>query len=263
MPSVQELTDFAVHAVQLAGAAILEHFRSAPAVHNKAPAGFDPVTVADRAAEDIIRNEIRRVFPDHGICGEEAGKTPGTSVHTWYIDPIDGTRAFILGQLHWGTLLGCLDGERALVGVMHQPYVGEIYVGSALGAQLRHGSGIQALHTNAHTQLAQAVVCATDPTMFSDPQSHAAFQRLARRCRSVRWGGDCYTPCLLAAGHIDLVVEAGLKAWDIVPLLPIVTAAGGIATDWSGAPAEHSDRAVFAANRALHAQALAALAGAE
>jgi len=263
MPSIHELTDFAVHAVQLAGTEILEYFRSSPPVHNKAHTGFDPVTAADRAAEDIIRSEIQRVFPDHGICGEEGGQTSGSSRHTWYIDPIDGTRAFILGQLHWGTLLGCHDGERALLGVMHQPYVGEIYVGSSLGAQLRRGASVQGLRTSVRTQLDQAIVCATDPTMFVDAESNQAFQRLARRCRAVRWGGDCYTPCLLAAGHIDLVVESSLKAWDIVPLLPIVTAAGGVVTDWSGGPAEHSDRAVFAANAELHAQAIAALCGAE
>lgn len=259
MPALQELTAFAVHTVQLAGTAILEHFRHSPAIHNKAQAGFDPVTAADRGAEEIIRREIQRAFPDHGICGEEGGKLAGTSPYTWYIDPIDGTRAFILGQLHWGTLLGCHDGERALLGVMHQPYVGETYVGSSLGAQLRRAGTVHTLRTHQRTHLDQAILCATDPTQFEEPQLDRAFRRLAQRCRAVRWGGDCYTPCLLAAGHIDLVVESKLKPWDIQPLLPIVTAAGGIVTDWSGGPAGSSESVVFAANAALHAQAIAAL----
>jgi myo-inositol-1(or 4)-monophosphatase len=261
MPSVQELTDFAVHAVTLAGVEILKYFRSAPAIHNKAPGGFDPVTAADRGAEDIIRREIGRVFPTHGICGEEGGSVTGTDAYTWYIDPIDGTRAFILGQLHWGALLGCAAEGQALIGVMHQPYVGETYIGSPHGAQLRRFGSAHDLHTHQRTQLDQAILCATDPTMFHDPELARAFQRLAQRCRAVRWGGDCYTPCLLAAGHIDLVVESGLKAWDIQPLLPIVTAAGGIVTDWSGGRADGSESAVFAANAALHAQAIAALSG--
>jgi histidinol phosphatase-like enzyme (inositol monophosphatase family) len=263
MSSVLELTDFAVHAVQLAGVEILKYFRSTPSVYNKAQTGFDPVTAADRSAEEIIRSEIRRVFPDHSICGEEGGEVAGSSSYTWYIDPIDGTRAFILGQLHWGTLLGCHDGERSLIGVMHQPYVGETFIGSPLGAQLWRGNSVQTLQAHSRTQLDQAIVCATDPTMFYTPPLEQAFARLARRCRAVRWGGDCYTPCLLAAGHIDLVVESGLKSWDIQPLLPIITAAGGIATDWSGGPADQSERVVFAANTSLHAQAIAALAWTE
>jgi myo-inositol-1(or 4)-monophosphatase len=261
VPTVQELTDFAVHAVELAGVEILKYFRSSPLIHNKAHGGFDPVTAADRGAEEIIRREIQRVFPDHGICGEEGGRQTGSDAYTWYIDPIDGTRAFILGQLHWGTLLGCHDGEQALVGVMHQPYVAETYIGSPHGAQLRREGSLQGLRTHQRTQLDQAIICATDPGMLHDAQLDRAFRRLAQRCRAVRWGGDCYTPCLLAAGHIDLVVESGLKAWDIQPLLPIVRAAGGIVTDWSGGRADCSENVVFAANAALHAQAIAALSG--
>ena len=260
MSSVPELIDFAVHAVQLAGVEILKYFRSTPNVHNKAQIGFDPVTAADQSAEEIIRREIQRVFPDHSICGEEGGKASGKSAYTWYIDPIDGTRAFILGQLHWGTLLGCHDGERSLIGVMHQPYVAETFIGSPLGAQLRRGNSVQSLQTRSHSALDQAIVCATDPTMFHTPPLDRAFKRLAQRCLAVRWGGDCYTPCLLAAGQIDLVVESGLKPWDIQPLLPIVRAAGGIVTDWSGGPADESERVVFAATAELHAQAIAALA---
>jgi histidinol phosphatase-like enzyme (inositol monophosphatase family) len=262
MPSISDLTDFAVHAVQLAGAEILKYFRSAPVIHNKADAGrFDPVTIADRLGEELIRREIQRAFPEHGICGEEGGTSVGSSSYTWYIDPIDGTRAFILGQLHWGTLLGCNDGVRPLIGVMHQPYVGETFVGSPSGARLSRGGVVQQLRTHQRTQLEHAFLCATDPTMFADAQLQQAFANLAARCRAVRWGGDCYTPCLLAAGHADLVVEAGLKPWDIQPLIPIIEAAGGIVTDWSGGSAVHSDQALIAANASLHAQALAALRG--
>lgn len=260
MPSIQELTEFAVHAAQLAGVEILKYFRSDPAIHNKAGGGlFDPVTVADRAAEEVIRREISRVFPDHRICGEEGGNATGTSAYTWYIDPIDGTRAFILGHLHWGTLLGCNDGSRPLVGVMHQPYVGEMFVGSPLGAHLQRGGSALTLRAHQRSQLDQAFVCATDPSMFTAPRMQQAFQRLATRARAVRWGGDCYTYCLVAAGHADIVIENGLKAWDIQPLIPIITAAGGMVTDWSGGPAEHSDQVLVAANVSLHQAALTAL----
>src|ERR1044071_8686457 len=183
MPSVAELTDLAVHAVQLAGAEILKYFRSELAVDNKAAAGeFDPVTAADRAAETVIRRELARVFPDHQICGEEEGGAAGApGKPTWYIDPIDGTRAFILGHLHWGTLLGYHDGSRPLVGVMHQPYVGETFIGSPLGAQLRRGNQIRQLHAHRRTQLDRAVVCATHPSMFEPDSLQRAFQRLSAK----------------------------------------------------------------------------------
>jgi myo-inositol-1(or 4)-monophosphatase len=260
MPSIQELTEFAVHAVHLAGIEILKYFRCDPEVQNKASGrAFDPVTAADRAAEEVIRREIHRAFPEHGICGEEGGSQPAQGAHTWYIDPIDGTRAFILGQLHWGTLLGCSDGRRPLVGVMRQPYVDETFVGSPLGARLLRGGVVQTLRAHGRTQLEQACICATHPSMFDPAPLQQAFQRLSARARAVRWGGDCYTPCMVAAGHADLVVEAGLKPWDIQPLIPILQAAGAVVTDWSGGPAEHSDKVVIACNAQLHQQALAAL----
>jgi myo-inositol-1(or 4)-monophosphatase len=260
MPSILQLTEFAIHAVQLAGAEILKYFRCDPAIHNKADGGhFDPVTVADRVAEEVIRHEIERVFPGHAMCGEEGGGEAVRGSYTWYIDPIDGTRAFILGHLHWGTLLGCNDGSQPLVGVMHQPYVGETFIGSPLGAQLQRFGVTQPLRAHRRTQLDQACVCATDPSMFATASLQQAFQRVTLRARAVRWGGDCYTPCMVAAGHADLVIEAGLKPWDIQPLIPILQAAGAVVSDWSGGPADDSDKAVIAANPQLHRQVIEAL----
>ena len=258
---MRELVDFAVHLADLAAEQILPRFRTGVGTQNKSQAGgYDPVTVADREAEAAIRREIRRVYPDHGILGEEHGFEAGSSSYTWVIDPIDGTRSFVLGQLHWGTLIALNDGAAPIIGLMRQPYTGETFIGSAEGAELRCGTSTTRLATRSESRLADVTVCATDPTMFGEAAHSRAFAGLAAQARAVRFGGDCYTPCLVAAGWADLVVEAGLKPWDVQPLIPIVQRAGGVITDWSGGPAERANEVIIAGNRELHAQVVAALA---
>jgi histidinol phosphatase-like enzyme (inositol monophosphatase family) len=257
---LQRYVDFAIAAASGAGPAILRHFRLGVAVDNKSATGFDPVTVADREAEQSIRARIAATFPEHGVVGEEYGKAAGTSPLHWLIDPIDGTRAFITGQLHWGTLLALNDGERPIVGVMHQPFVGETFVGSALGAEWQRGERKLPLTTRRCTRLEDAVLCTTDPAMFQTDPQRAAFERVAEHCRLVRFGGDCYTPCLLAAGQIDLVIECGLQDFDIQPLIPIVENAGGIVTNWRGGPADAGGDVVVSGDPKLHAHVLDLLA---
>lgn len=258
---LEQLIEFAVHLADLASEAILPLFRSELGIDNKAALGrFDPVTLADREAEAAIRREIRRVYPDHGVIGEEYGAEAGASPCTWLIDPIDGTRSFILGQLHWGTLIALNDGERPIIGLMRQPYTGETFVGSRLGAELRFRGGTRKLSARKTTRLADAILCATDPEMFASPADQGAFERVAARARAVRYGGDCYTPCLVAAGCADLVIEMGLKPWDVQPLVPIIEAAGGVITSWTGAPAHTANNMVVASNAALHEEVLALLA---
>jgi histidinol phosphatase-like enzyme (inositol monophosphatase family) len=260
--SLIDFVEFAVQTAEEAGREILQYFRGSFEVANKAgPGRFDPVTQADRSAEELIRARIRARFPDHGILGEEGGREGPDRPLTWIIDPIDGTRAFMLGQLHWGTLLGLAENGAPRLGVMHQPYVGETFVGSNLGAELRTSRGTLRLRTRGGTRLADAVLCATDPTMFASSDERAAFERAARAARAVRYGGDCYTPCMVAAGHADLVIEAQIKPWDILPLVPIIEAAGGVVSDWSGAPAGHSGQVIIACERGLHREVLNVLNG--
>jgi histidinol-phosphatase len=252
-----EFVAFACRLGEIAGRSILPHFRAALDVENKTPGGaYDPVTVADRAAETAIREEIARVYPRHGILGEEHGASAGAGDFTWIIDPIDGTRAFILGQLHWGVLIALNDGEKPVVGIMHQPYVGETFIGSRLGAELRHGSERHALRTRRCGHLEDAVVCATDPAMFEAGPEADAFHSIARRARMRRYGGDCYSYCLLAAGLVDLVIESQLKPYDIQPLIPIIEAAGGTVTSWSGGPCYDGGQALVAGCAEIHSAAL-------
>jgi len=254
--------EFALCLGELAGDAILPHFRSALDIENKARTGqYDPVTIADRAAEDAIRNEIRRVYPDHAIYGEERGRAPGTSGLTWVIDPIDGTRSFVLGQLHWGTLIALNDGRRPVLGVMHQPFVSETFFGSEKGAFLRARSGeLRLLNTRSCGDLASAAVCASHPEQFASRQERAAFDLVAAMARLTRFGGDCYNYCLLAAGLIDLVIESALHAYDVQALIPIVEASGGVMTGWQGEPCYEGGAVIAAGDPQLHGHVLEMLA---
>jgi histidinol phosphatase-like enzyme (inositol monophosphatase family) len=259
--AIKQYTAFACHLAEIAGRTILPHFRVRLEVENKtAGAGYDPVTLADRAAEQAIRDEIRRVYPAHGILGEEHGSIAGTDGLTWIIDPIDGTRCFIIGQLHWGVLIALNDGVRPVVGVMHQPYTGETFVGSRLGAELRHGGRSTLLRVRNCPLLEDAIVSATDPAMFTGPGERDAFRAVASRARMRRYGGDCYSYSMVAAGFIDLVIESHLKPYDIQPLIPIIEAAGGIVTTWKGGSPNDGGQIIAAGDRELHKIALAMLA---
>jgi histidinol phosphatase-like enzyme (inositol monophosphatase family) len=254
--ALAEYIAFARHLVELAGRVILPHFRESIDVENKRPGGYDPVTIADRAAEQAIRDEIARVYPGHGILGEEHGSVASRDGLTWVIDPIDGTRAFVIGLLHWGVLLALNDGTRPVVGVMHQPYVSETFIGSSLGAELRRGDLVRPLKTRRCAKLKDAIVCATDPVMFSQPGEREAFRAVTASARSWRYGTDCYAFSLLAAGFADLVIESGLKPYDIQPLIPIIEAAGGIVTSWSGGTPYDGGQVIAAGDREAHAAAL-------
>ncbi len=260
-----ELGALAGRLADAAGAAILPHFRAALAVDNKlGESGFDPVTLADRAAEAAIRELLAAERPQDAIFGEEQGYAAGSSGLTWVIDPIDGTRAFITGMPLWGTLIALHDGVRPVLGVMDQPYLGERFSGSRLGATMRRGGVARALHTRPCAQLSQAALQCTALDMFKPGAERAAYDALAARVRLTRYSGDCYAYCMLAHGMLDLVVEADLKPYDIQALIPIIEAAGGVLSDWRGGDAQLGGQVLAAGDAALHAQALALLAtGAE
>jgi histidinol phosphatase-like enzyme (inositol monophosphatase family) len=238
----------------------LPRFRSGLSVDNKAASGFDPVTEADREAEQAIRAVIEDAFPEHGIVGEEFERKASGSPFTWLIDPIDGTRAFISGVPVWGTLIGLLHEGRAIAGAMGQPFTGETFIAtSGSGEYLREGKSVP-LKANSAAGLAQARVSSTSPHMFASGKSKAAYASLEAKARVIRYGLDCYAYCMLAAGHIDVVIEEGLNPFDIVALIPIIEAAGGVVTDWRGGPAEGGGKIVAAANADIHREALALLA---
>ncbi len=250
--------EFAHDTALAAGRVILPHFRAPLDVEDKSRGGtYDPVTVADHAAEEVIRAAIARTYPEHGIRGEEKGWQKGASNCTWVIDPIDGTRSFILGQIHWATLIALNDGDRVVVGVAHQPFVGESFLATADGkAEWRRGAERRVLRTRPCRSIADAAVASTDPKMFATPEEVAAFRRVADGARLTRWGGDCYAYCLLAMGMIDIVIESSLHAYDIQALIPIVESAGGVVTSWTGTACGEGGAVVACGDPALHREVL-------
>ena len=246
-------------AAQIAAAHTLSRFRTGIAVDNKLAAGFDPVTAADREAELAIRKAIGDRFPEHGIIGEEWDTKSARGRFVWIVDPIDGTRAIITGVPVWGTLVGLMVGGRAVAGLMAQPFTGEIYMSLPGEAHYHRGAERIALRTSATTELARAKLTTTSPDLFERGGLVAPWDALRRSVMLTRYGLDCYGYCLLAAGHLDLVVETGLKDVDIAPLIPLIENAGGIVTTWEDGPAHKGGRVVAAGDKRVHAQALALL----
>lgn len=243
-----------------AGAAILPFFRTALSIENKNASGsFDPVTAADRAAESVMRAMIRRTFPDHGIIGEEYGNERGEAEYVWVLDPIDGTKSFITGMPAWGTLIALTRLGEPVYGMMHQPFTRERFSGDGGAARYRGPAGERALQVRPCRALAEAVLLTTSPLLMNEADC-GAFRRVEARVRLSRYGGDCYAYCMLAAGHVDLVIESGLKPYDMIPLIPIIAGAGGVVTTWEGGPAQAGGRIVAAGDARVHAAAMAALA---
>lgn len=247
----------AAHALADAAAShSMAHFRTSLAIITKADES--PVTLADRAAETAMREILGATFPADGIYGEEHGAERVDAARVWVLDPIDGTRSFITGSPLWGTLIGVLEGERVVFGMVDMPVLGERWFGQAgIGAE-RNGVAVK---VSGCTDVAQARIVTTSPDIFNAADLQA-FDRLSKRCAMRRFGGDCYGYAQLAGGTIDLVVETGLQPYDYLGPAGLIEAAGGVITDWEGrALGLHSDgRVVAAATRELHRQALEALA---
>lgn len=257
----RETVDFAIRLADAAASETLKFFRSTRLdVENKQGDYFDPVTQADRAAEKAMRALIDAERPDDGILGEEFDNKESRSGRTWVLDPIDGTRGYVAGTPTWGTLIALSDAGAPIFGIIDQPYIGERFVGG-LGVAVYHGPhGGGALGTSARKTLSDATIFTTFPEVGSKEEG-AAFHKVAARCRLTRYGMDCYAYALLAAGQIDLVVEAGLQAYDIQGPIAVVEAAGGIVTNWQGGPAQNGGTAIAAATKELHAEAMAFLNG--
>lgn len=255
-----EFARFAEDLALAAGRESLPHFRTRPDMMNKLAEGFDPVTEADRAGERVMRAMIEEAYPDHGIVGEEYGIKEARSAFTWILDPIDGTRSFVTGMLSWATLVGLtFEGEPA-VGVMSQPYVGERFVGSPLGSLLKTPAGERVLEVKPVPRLAEAIGTTTAPGLYRTPRQQAFLERMQKTLRFIRYDGDAYFFCLLAAGQIDVALDAGLAVYDIAPLVPIIRGAGGVVSRWDRMPAERGGDIIAAASEALYEEALALLA---
>lgn len=256
---LETLLEFAKASVVRAGRSILQGFRTRREFVDKSDGSdFDPVTASDREGENLIRNAIADRWPDHGMLGEEFGYTPGNGL-TWVMDPIDGTRAFVSGLLHWGVLLSLYDGQDVLIGVMYQPYIDELYWGTAAGSRCSRRERAWRLQASDCADISKAILSTTDPRLFEEQEEFQAFENVQRKVRLCRYGGDCYQYGLVAMGFIDIVIENKLNPWDIQALIPIVKGAGGCITTWAGNDPSNGGRVVATSNMRLHEQVLNAL----
>lgn len=255
----EQLLPVAHRLADAARGAILPHFRKVGLTSdNKDANGFDPVTAADRASERAMRAVLADLRPDDAVFGEEFGRVSGTSGIIWVLDPIDGTRGFISGTPTWGVLIAAGGPEGPGLGLIDQPYIGERFLGVPGQAFCDGPMGQTALRTRPPRPLSEATVFTTFPQVGT-AEDRAAFEAVAGRAQLVRFGMDCYAYALVAAGQVDLVIEAGLAAYDIQAPLALVRAAGGVVTDWRGGPAHEGGRAIAAANAEIHAEALSIL----
>lgn len=250
--SVIDIERFLRDLAKASGEAILPFFRSSMGVENKAAKSpFDPVTEADKAGEATMRAMIKRAFPDHGIIGEEYGTEKTDAEYVWVLDPIDGTKAFICGLPMWGTLIGLTHNGTPAYGMMNQPFTGEQWWGDTGSAHMSSSKGMRKLKTRRCTSLEDAVLSTTSPLMFKG-EDEKLYKKLESKAKLARFGADCYAYAMLAAGHIDIVIESGLDPYDIVPLIPIIQGAGGIVTTWDGNDARQGGRILASGDKILH-----------
>lgn len=255
---------FIVLAERLAEAArtvVRPYFRQPIDVAQKADQS--PVTIADREAEAAMRALIAEAYPAHGMIGEEHGAERSNAEYVWILDPIDGTKRFISGHPQFGTLIGLLRDGEPILGVIDMPMMDERWIGAAGRPTAHHAGGhTQAVRVRPCAQVEQAVLYATSPHMFAG-DDFPAFERVRRRAKQPMYGGECYAYGLLAAGHVDVVIEATMGVYDYLPLVPVVTGAGGVITDWRGAPLDlgSDGRVIAAGDRRCHAAAIALLHG--
>ncbi len=247
--SWEEVESLVRRLAQESGKVIRSYFRKPLSVEQKEDAS--PVTQADKEAEERMREMIMEAFPDHGILGEEFGWHNEHASYKWVLDPIDGTRNFIAGGLMFGTLIALLRGERPILGVIHQPILGELVVGSGHQTTF-NGKPVRA---RACTAISDAVLLTTDPYLIKEHQDFERFEALRKQVRVYRGWGDCYGYLLLACGCVDIMLDPIMHPWDSLALIPIVTGAGGTITDFRGDDPVHGT-SIVATGGTIHQQVL-------
>lgn len=260
-PDWQDLTRFAIALARASALEILPWFRRNTEIGLKAGPVWDPVTEGDRAGERVMRKMIEERYPDHGINGEEYGIREGRSGYTWILDPVDGTRSFVCGMPTWATLIGLNFEGKPVLGLMNQPFVGDMFYGSPEGAWLDHRGASHSIRTRTGVGLAAATIGTTAPELYREGPEQEAFERLRKKAQLTRYGGDAYFFAVMAAGHIDIAMDANLQAYDIAPLLPIITGAGGVYAEWTGGDAAAGGNIITAGSQTLLDETLEVMGG--
>lgn len=255
-----ELDAFLLALNRASAEVILPLFRAENGMVDKGERAFDPVTDADKGAEEVIRKLIAERYPDHGVIGEEYGEDRPDAEFVWVLDPVDGTRAFIAGLPLWTTLIGLRFQGKPVLGSIGQPFLGEVFIGSASGSRLVVAGGEVPLKVRRCGNIREALIATTDPESCFNGAELGAWTQVRAAARLARLGCDAYAYAMVAQGTMDLVVEAGLKPWDIEAAIPLVEGAGGLVTNWRGEPVgPNGGQIAIAGDRAVLDEALVAL----
>lgn len=256
-----ELDAFLIELNAASAGVILPLYRADHGLEDKGGAkGFDPVTAADQGAEVAIRKLIAERYPEHGVIGEEYGEDRPDAEFVWVLDPVDGTRAFIAGLPLWTTLIGLRHHGRPVLGSIGQPFLDEIFIGHTGGSRLISRGETRPLHVRPCPKLTDAIIATTDPEACFDGAELGAWTQVRAAARLARLGCDAYAYAMVAMGKMDMVIEAGLKSWDIESAIPLIEGAGGLVTNWRGQPVgQNGGQIAIAGDRACLDEALVAL----
>lgn len=248
----KEFHNFSNHLAQISGKIIKQYFRTKVTVDSKKD--LSPVTIADMKSEELMREEILKHFPEHGIIGEEFGNHNPDAEYVWVLDPIDGTKSFICGAFSFGTLIGLLKNGQPILGVINQPILNEFMIGDNSTTTL-NGESVSVRNCN---KIEDAVLITCDHFNIGKFQNQQKFDALAKRVKLYRHWGDCYGYLLLAAGFVDIVIDPVMSVWDSMALIPIMRGAGGIITDYHGNDAVKGN-SIVAASSGIHSGIIKAL----
>lgn len=248
----KELLDFSHRLADISGKVIRQYFRARISVESKND--LSPVTIADKKSEELMREEILKHFPDHGIIGEEFGNHNTDAEYVWVLDPIDGTKSFICGAFSFGTLIGLLKNGKPVLGVINQPVLNEFMIGYNSETRL-NGEKVSLRFCD---DIDKAVLITCDHFNIGKFQNQQKFDALAKRVKLYRHWGDCYGYLLLAAGFVDIVIDPIMSVWDSMALIPIIIGAGGIITDYHGKDAVKGN-SIVAASSKIHPEVIKAL----
>ena len=228
MNELTEFKNFCKVLAETSADVIKKYFRTGVFVESKAD--NSPVTIADKKAEQVMRELIMKQYPDHGIFGEEFGETNKDAEYTWILDPIDGTKSFICGAYSFGTLIGLLKNGQPIIGVYNHPIFNDFLIGDNLETRI---NGETTFIRNC-SELNKAVLLTTDHLNIEKYQDIKKFNQLIKKVKLYRNWGDCYGYYLLATGYADIMIDPIMSPWDLLPLIPIIKGAGGVITDYQG-----------------------------
>ena len=252
MDEKKELKLFSRHLAELSGSIISSYFRTNLKVDSKSDAS--PVTIADKNAEELMREEIMKEFPDHGIIGEEFGEHNPDAEYKWILDPIDGTKSFICGTVTFGTLIALLKNDKPVIGVINQPILNEFLFGDNSTAELNDIK----VNVRRCEKLSDAVLLTTDHLNIKKYQDIEKFNNLTEKVKLYRNWGDCYGYYLVATGYADIMIDPIMNVWDLMALIPVIRGAGGVITDYHGSDPV-TGNSIIAAVPGIHKDVIEAL----